>query len=279
MSYISNLSILILFLAFSCRAQEIPEPNWDELNKTQPWKATELYEPTLERVAPGYLTLAPSDAIVLFDGQDLSQWRTGNFDYGVGMEQISEATQLMFDQDYSARKSAPWRVMDGQMIVEPGSGSIETKETFGSVQLHIEWLSPVDPQKEGQQYSNSGVFFMGLYEVQILNNYDNDTYVNGQASSIYKQTHPLVNASRPPGEWQSYDIIFNAPEFDGKDLVKPAYITVFHNGVLTQNHFELEGPTCFIGKAHYTPHPDKLPLSLQDHGDKVRFRNIWIREL
>jgi len=275
----SNLLIPFLFLVFSCKAQEIPQPNWEELSKTKPWEATEVYEPKVVRVTPGYLSLPPSDAIVLFDGNDMDQWRSGNFDYGVEMDQISVITQKMFDQDYASRKAASWKVQDGQMIVEPGTGSIETKGTYGSVQLHIEWLPPVNPEKEGQQYSNSGIFFMGLYEVQILNNYNNETYVNGQASSIYKQAHPLVNASRPPGEWQTYDIVFNAPEFNGQELVKRASITVFHNGVLTQNHFELQGPTCFIGKAHYTPHPEKLPLSLQDHGDKVRFRNVWIREL
>ena len=120
---------------------------------------------------------------------------------------------------------------------------------------------------------------MGLYEVQILNNYENETYVNGQVGSVYKQHIPLANPSRPPGEWQYYDIVFTAPRFDGDKLISPAYVTVFHNGVLTQNHVELKGPTCFIGQPYYAAHPAKLPLSLQDHGDAVRFRNIWVREL
>ena len=166
------------------------------------------------------------------------------------------------------------------MTVAPGTGAIETKKAFGDVQLHLEWNAPVAEGKSGQGYSNSGVFFMGMYEVQILNSYENDTYSNGQASSVYKQHIPLVNASRAPGQWQSYDIIFMAPRFSEKgSLISPARITVLHNGVLVQNNVELLGPTTYIGASHYTPHPEKMPLALQDHGDPVQFRNIWIREL
>ncbi|MBV6647953.1 MAG: DUF1080 domain-containing protein, partial [Cyclobacteriaceae bacterium] len=157
---------------------------------------------------------------------------------------------------------------------------ISTKRSFGDVQLHIEWQAPKASDKSGQGYSNSGVFLMGLYEVQILNSFQNETYANGQASSVYKQHIPLVNASRPPGEWQEYDIIFMAPKFsDGGSVVSRARVTVFHNGVLVQNNVELLGPTVYIGNTYYVPHAEKLPLVLQDHGDPIRFRNIWIREL
>ena len=270
----------LLILGHSLAAQNIPEVDWTELQKTKPWEATQYYEPVPPVITPNQDDLPPSDAIVLFDGNNLDAWKAPIFGYGVNMEQISAMAKAMYELDYDGRKAAPWEVKSGQMIVVPGSGSLETSERFGDVQLHMEWLAPVDPGKESQQYSNSGVFFMGLYEVQILNNYENSTYVNGQVGSIYKQHPPLINASRPPGEWQEYDIVFTAPRFD-KDgsLRSPAYITVLHNGVLTQNHVELIGPTCYIGQPHYTPHPEKLPISLQDHGNKVRFRNIWIRNL
>ena len=274
------LGIGICVYAACATAQEVPQPNWEELNKSKPWEATEVWEPVPNKVTPGIYQAAPSDATILFGGSDLSQWRKPKNNYGVNMEQIEPMCKQLYTIDWSTRPEADWILRDGQLIVNQGKGGIETAEAYGDVQLHIEWLAPVDPLKESQQYSNSGIFFMGLYEIQILNNYDNKTYVNGQASSVYKQHKPLVNASRPPGEWQYYDIVFNAPHFDADgNVTKPAYITVFHNGVLTQNHVELEGPTCFIGKAHYTAHPDRLPLSLQDHGDAVRFRNIWIREL
>ena len=241
-------------------------------------ESTELYV-ELAQVSPGItLEQAPSDAIVLFDGTDLTTWQAMQLRIAGDMPGMVESIA-----DYEAGKAtepAEWTVAGGVMTVAPGSGAIETKRAFGDVQLHIEWNAPLADGKSGQGYSNSGVFFMGLYEVQILNSYENETYNNGQASSVYKQHIPLVNASRAPGQWQSYDIIFMAPRFSEKGrLISPARITVFHNGVLVQNNVELLGPTTYIGASHYAPHPEKMPLALQDHGDPVQFRNIWIREL
>ncbi len=265
-------------LSLATGAQEVIEIDWEELGKTQPWKATEVWEPKPDKVTPGRMDLPPSDAIMLFDGTNLDAWHKPKYDYGVRMDHVQSILDYKLNHDdYSPPK---WNVKDGAMIVKPGGGAIETKQAFGDCQLHIEWLAPVDPGKESQGYSNSGLFLMGLYEIQILNSYENETYANGQAGAMYKQSIPLVNASRPPGEWQSYDIVFMAPRFaeDGS-LESPATITAFHNGVLIQNHFELAGPCIFIGEPEYVPHPEKMPLLLQDHGNEVRFRNIWVREL
>jgi hypothetical protein len=275
------LGIACLFL-FSClTSQEVPPVNWQELNKTKPWEKTEQWEPVPPGVMPGYSMSPPSDAIVLFDGKNLSSWRKSTYGYGVNMEQAEAIIALKdVEQEVDNRTAAAWDIIGGNMVVKPGSGAIETLKGFGSVQLHIEFLCPVDAGKEGQGYSNSGIFFMGLYEIQILNSYENPTYPNGQAGSFYKQHIPLVNSSRPPGEWQFYDIVFNAPSFDSDgNLEEPATATVFHNGVLIQNNVTLQGPCIYIGEPSYVAHPEKLPLVLQDHGDKVRFRNIWIREL
>ena len=219
-------------------------------------EATEIYR-EVEMVTPGEGNGAPSDAIILFDGTNLDAWESSN------------------DGDI-----APWKIENGIITVVPGTGYIKTKQAFADVQLHIEWLAPVDEGKQGQLYSNSGIFFMGKYEVQILNSYENPTYNNGQAASVYKQHIPSVNASKPVGVWQEYDIIFMAPKFSEKgNLVAPSRITVFHNGVLVQNNVELLGPTLYIGSPYYQLHESKLPLELQDHGDPIQFRNIWLREL
>lgn len=263
-----SLTFLTLFLFSSCKAQEITDP-----------KLTEIWEPQPQIVTPGIFTSAPSDAIILFDGTDLSMWQKPQFTSEKGTVKEMKADVNLLDPNYK-NPPADWKVEAGQFIVVPGTGAIETKQKFDDFQLHIEWLAPVDPGKEGQGYSNSGIFMSSLYEIQILNCFGNKTYANGQAGSIYKQTPPLVNASRPPGEWQVYDIIFTAPKFNPDGSLKsPAYVTAFHNGVLIQNHFELEGPTAYIGKSKYFPHPEKMPLRLQDHSDLVRYRNIWIREL
>ncbi len=196
----------------------------------------------------------PGDAIVLFDGNDLSQW-------------LSD-------------KGAPaqWKVADGYMEVN-GTGSILTKQAFGDCQLHIEWASPSEISGSGQGRGNSGIFLMNTYELQVLDSYDNKTYPDGQTGAIYGQYPPLVNASRAPGQWQSYDIIFHRPVFSENGKLKtPARITVLHNGILIQDNTEILGATSHKKRAAYKPHPDKLPLALQDHGNPVRFRNIWIKE-
>ena len=257
-----------LLLFTSCKAQKITDP-----------KLTEVWEPEPTVVTPGNLNAPPSDAIILFDGKDLSQWQKPQFVSERGTVEEMKAMVSELDSNYE-NPPADWTVEGGQITVKPKTGAIETKKKFGDFQLHIEFLNPVDVGKEGQLYSNSGVFMMSLYEMQILNSYKNRTYSNGQAGCIYKQNPPLVNASRRPGEWQMYDIIFTAPRFNSDGSLKsPAYVTAFHNGVLIQNHFELEGPTAYIGKSRYFQHPEKMPLRLQDHGDLVRYRNIWIREL
>ena len=202
-------------------------------------------------VDPGGPDAPPSDASVLFDGSDLSAWQGGE----------------------------NWTVKDG--VASPaGKGGITTRQAFGDVQLHVEWAAPEEVEGSGQGRGNSGIYFMGRYEVQILDSYENDTYFDGQAGSIYKQFPPLVNVCRKPGEWQSYDILFTAPRFDGDGkVVTPAYLTVLHNGIVVQNHTELLGGTFYDRPPAYEAHPEKLPLFIQDHGDTVRFRNIWVREL
>ena len=221
-------------------------------------KATEVWEPVPKVITPVIGNKPPSDATVLFNGKDLSQWQT--------------------EKNGSAAK---WKVdKDGAMTVVKGTGNIQTKKGFGSCQLHIEWRTPSKIEGEGQGRGNSGIFLMGRYELQVLDSYNNTTYSNGQAGSIYKQHIPLVNASLKPGEWQKYDVIFTAPKFNEDSTVaSAARITVLHNGVLIQNNIELKGSTEYIGQPSYKAHADKLPLALQDHGNPVSFRNIWIREL
>lgn len=225
---------------------------------SQDWKPgnTEYFHHQPEIITPGDGTSAPSDAILLFDGTNFDEWT-------------------------DAKGEAPkWVIEDGAMHPVKGSGSILTKRNFGDCQLHIEWRSP-EPQEgqNSQQRGNSGVFMQRKYEVQVLDNYDNPTYSNGQAGSIYKQHAPLVNACRKPGEWQTYDIIYKAPVFGVNGVLeKPATVTVIHNGVLVQNHVEIKGTTEYIGWPKYEVH-GLLPIELQDHSNPVSFRNIWIREL
>ena len=229
---------------------------------------TEIWSPEPKIVTPGDPASAPpSDAIVLFDGKNLDEWVSA--------------------QDHSP---ARWDVADGIMTVNKnsGTGNIETKRRFNDYQLHVEWRVPTNITGSGQARGNSGVFLASTgpgddgYELQVLDSYNNKTYVNGQAGSIYKQSPPLVNPNRKPGEWQSYDIVWTAPRFnDDGSLKTPAYVTAFFNGVLIQNHFELKGQTLYIGKPFYKKY-DSAPIKLQAHGDKsepISFRNIWVREL
>lgn len=206
--------------------------------------------PEPKRVTPGEAGGPPSDAIVLFDGTNLDQWEGG-------------------DQ---------WKIADGCAI--PQHGGIHTKESFGDCQLHVEFATPERVEGSGQGRGNSGVYLMGRYEVQVLDSHDNPTYFDGQCGSIYKQSPPMVNVSRKPGEWQTYDILFESPRFDaaGK-LERPGYVTVLQNGVVVQNHHELQGTTAWDAPPTYEAHPARQPLHLQFHGNPVRFRNLWIREM
>jgi hypothetical protein len=231
-----TVSICAVLAAPNCGwAQEyISGMKWDEPKEVTPGKTSA--DP-------------PSDAIILFDGKDLSAWENGD----------------------------KWPVKDG--IATVGKGDITTKQKFGDLQLHIEWSAPNPPHGHSQARGNSGVFLQDRYELQVLDSYHDKTYFDGQASAIYKQHPPLVNATRPPGEWNTYDVVWTAPKFkDDGSLESPAYITVLHNGVLTQNHFALEGITPFTEVPHYDKH-GKLPIHLQDHGNPVRYRNIWVREI
>lgn len=226
----------------------------DPAKQPQPPVVTPGTASTQER--PG---LPPSDAIVLFDGKDLSNWTSTE-----------------------AGKPTRWIVEDGAMLPTKDAGMIRTRQEFGSCQLHVEWATPERVSGQGQERGNSGVFLMGQYEVQVLDSYDNTTYPDGQAGALYGRAIPLVNASRKPGEWQTFDIVFHRPIFEGDKVVKRATFTVFHNGVLILDHVELSGGTGWLGPhavTEYVPHGDRGPLMLQDHGNPVRFRNIWIREL
>ena len=229
-------------------------------------KATEYYTPVPKIVTPGSAHGAPSDAVILFDGKNLNEWVLAK----------------------DAKTPADWIVADNVITVNKKSGDIQTKKTFTDFQLHIEYRIPVNITGEGQARGNSGVFLASLtqgaggYELQVLDNYNNTTYVNGQAGSIYKQNPPLVNACLPPGEWQSYDVVWTAPRFNEDGSLKsPARVTAIHNGVLVQNNFELKGDTPYIGQPSYQKH-GPAPIKLQAHGDKsepISYRNIWLREL
>ena len=244
-------SLALLFVSSSLIAQQyLKEEDYKP-------EDTEFWEPEVEKVDPGESNASPpSDAVVLFGGDDLSKW-----------ESVKGG-------------DAQWDVQGGHFTVKPGTGGIKTKDDFGSFQLHIEWRSPQEIVSESQGRGNSGIFLQGLYEVQVLDSYDNRTYANGQAGSIYKQYPPLANAMRPPSDWETYDIIYTAPEFDEKNgaLLAPGYVTVIHNGVVVQNHSKLQGTTQYIGTPKWVAHGDG-PIILQDHSNPVSFRNIWIREL
>jgi len=243
--------LLALFTATICSAQVDTK-----------WKIHDMDRPAPPVITPGTATTqdapgrAPSDAVVLFDGKDLSHWA---------------------QKDGS---DAKWKVANGYVEVVPKTGEIHSREAFGDCQLHVEFAEPIPPKGESQDRGNSGIFLMGLYEIQVLDSYESKTYADGQAAAVYGQYPPLVNASRPPGQWQTYDIVFHAPRFDASGKVtRAAHVTVLHNGVLVQDNVELTGPTAHKQRPPYQAHPEKLPLALQDHGHPVHFRNIWIRNL
>ncbi len=226
-----------------------------ELSVLDKAQVTEIWDPVPTLVRPGVDGRAPSDALILFGGTDSSQWESVN------------------------GGPVSWRVADGAITVVAGSGDIRTRQAFEDVQLHLEWRAPVEVVGESQGRGNSGVFLMDRYEIQVLDSYDNETYANGQAGSIYKQHIPLVNASRGSGEWQVFDSLFTAPRFaESGRVVEPARVTLLHNGVLVQYGAVIQGPTVFVGAPIYQPH-GAAPIRLQDHRNPVSFRNIWVRRL
>lgn len=236
-------------LALAQKKEETPAPKKVEWKPGIEYKSGVAW-PEPKVLDPGAPGKPPADAIVLFDGTDLSKWKNGE----------------------------NWIIKDGTCT--PAKSDITTKDSFGDCQIHLEFATPEVVKGNGQGRGNSGVYIMERYEVQILDSYQNKTYFDGQCASLYKQKPPMVNVCRKPGEWQTYDIIFETARFDAdKKLVKPAIATVIQNGVVVQNHFELQGGTFFDRPAMYVPHPAKAPLRLQNHGDPVKFRNIWIREL
>jgi len=230
----------------------IPGSNWRVHDDARPRPPVITPGTSSTATVPGAV---PSDAVILFDGTGLAAWR--------------------------AETGAPakWKIQDGYLEVVGGSGDIVTKEDFGDSQLHVEFCTPSPPTGSSQARGNSGVFLFGIYEVQVLDSYNNPTYADGQAASIYGQSPPLVNASRPPGEWQSYDIVYTGPRFKDGKVAVPGYVTVLHNGVITQNHTEILGATKHRVLPVSVVHGPKGPIKLQDHGSPVRFRNIWIRPL
>jgi hypothetical protein len=223
------------------------------------WRQHDIRRPKPSVVEPAEAPIAsrpPADAVVLFDGSGLDAWKS------------------------AAGGLAPWKAGGGVLETVPGAGPIETKRAFGDIQLHVEWAAPSPPVGKGQDRGNSGVFLMGQFEIQVLDSFRADTYADGQAGAIYGQYPPLFNAARPPGQWQTYDIAFRRPRFDGSGrLAEPARITVFHNGILVQNNEEPFGPTSWLKWLPYEDQGGRGPIRLQDHDHPVRYRNIWLREL
>jgi hypothetical protein len=267
--------VIVFFALFACVAivfaqQPQQQGQQQQVQQQRPpsWNpaSTEWYHPVPPKVQPGKTAgQPPSDAIILFDGTNLDKW---------------ESQRPPSSTERGARRDpAPWKIVNGELRVVPRTGGIQTKEYFGDCQLHIEFKSPPAENYHGQNRGNSGVFLQNTYEVQVLDGDNNPTYVNGMVGSIYKQSAPLVDPYTKNGEWQVYDIFYKAPVFNGEgELLSPAMMTVLLNGVLIQNNYILKGDTPYTGLPKYTPH-GLLPLSLQDHGTEVAFRNIWIRNL
>jgi hypothetical protein len=254
---VAAVSVVVIgLLGMALSAQAPPGNRAAELQKWPVHDEARPMPPVVDPGPAGPPAAVPADAVVLFDGKDLSGWTTA--------------------------KGAParWLVKDGYMEVVKGAGSIQTVRGFGDCQVHVEWATPSPAVGSGQDRGNSGVFLMNTYEVQVLDSYQSTTYADGMAAALYGHYPPLVNVSRKPGEWQTYDIVFRAPRFDQTGAVmSPARFTVFHNGVLVHDAQELTGPTVHKARPPYKAHADKLPIGLQDHSHPVRFRNIWIREL
>ncbi len=247
------LLVTVVSIVAGQQSDMVPVIKWPVHSRTRPLPAVVTPATASTQDQPGR---PPSDATVLFDGKDLSQW-----------ESVKGGP-------------AGWKVTDGYFQTVPKTGDIQTKLPFGDCQLHVEWAAPNPSHGEDQDRGNSGVYLMGLYEVQVLDSYQSVTYADGQAAAVYGQYPPLVNACRPPGEWQNYDIIWHGPRFDSSgNLQRPATVTVIQNGVLVQDGVTLTGPTEHQHRPPYKAHPEKLPLRLQDHNHPVRYRNIWIREL
>lgn len=256
--------LMMVVVATQILAQQQPQPPQQVQQQQAPQQRQQMKPEETEDwsrrpaiITPGKFGSPPSDAIVLYGGpHDVVNWVHENGNAPIRWE------------------------ADSVLTVVPRTGGIKTTRSFGNCQLHVEWRTPSVVTGTSQGRGNSGVFLMGLYELQVLDSYDNETYYNGQAGSIYKQFIPLVNASLGPGEWQTFDIVFTAPIFQTNgELLKPAFFTVFHNGVLIQNNVALRGPTEYIGIPAYKAHESKLPISLQEHSNPVSFRNIWVREL
>lgn len=252
----------VLILRSSYSAAPIPAFYGDPPDAHHPWAVHDPNRPQPAVVTPGDFSTAdqpgkpPSDAVVLFDGRDLSAWRSS--------------------KDGGAAK---WTVSNGVMIVEPKAGDIQTRAEFGDCQLHVEWAEPKDVSGSSQGRGNSGIFLMGLVEIQVLDSYHNITYADGHAASVYGVNPPMANPLRPPGEFQVYDIVFRRPVYREGKVLDPGYVTVFVNGVLVQDCTPLEGPTGHMKRTEPKPFPERGPLRLQDHGNPVRFRNIWYRPL
>jgi hypothetical protein len=276
LSYSVMKALLLIAAAAALSAQQAPQkgPGNDPAhgdsvrgyNDTpqipgQKWKVHDMERPRPKLVSPGpyVMEAPPADADVLFDGKDLSKWEQTVRGGGV--------------------QEPKWKVENGYIEIVPRTGKIRTKEKFGDVQLHVEWQIPKEATGNGQEIGNSGVELMGRYEIQVLESHSHLTYADGGAGAMYGTWPPMVNPSRPQGEWNVYDIFFEAPKFEGDKLVKPAYFTVVFNGVLVQNHKEQLGTTIWRQNAKYTPHAPEEALSLQDHSQPVRFKNIWIRRL